>query len=81
MKQEERETPVHDASPWTAGVFCLHSVERQGGYLRRLPHSLFQQLGDDLVNHLIGQRPHFVLRLGLDRVLYQDRLILRHAQG
>ena len=49
--------------------------------LRRLLHSLFQQLGDDLFDHLIGQRSYLVRQLGLDRVWHQDRLVLRHPQG
>jgi hypothetical protein len=33
--------------------------------LRCLLHFLFQQLGNDLVKHLIGQRSDFVLGFGL----------------
>jgi len=50
-----------------------------GVSLRRLLHFLFQQFGDDLVDDLIGQRPHFLLGLRLDGVLYENRLVLRHA--
>jgi len=46
--------------------------------LGRLLHSLFQQPGNDLIDDLIGQRPHLVLRLGLDGMLHENRLVLRH---
>ena len=48
--------------------------------LRRLLHFLFQQFGNDLVDHLIGQRSYLVLGLGLDGMRHQDRLVLRHPQ-
>ena len=47
--------------------------------LRCLLHFLFQQLSNDLVDHLIGQRPHLIRELRLDRVRYQNWLVLRHS--
>jgi len=49
--------------------------------LRRLLHFLFQQLGNDLADHLISQRLHLIRELRLDRVWYQDWLVLRHSQS
>lgn len=47
--------------------------------LRRLLHFLLQQFGDDLIDDLIGQRSHFLLGFGLDGMLDENRLVLRHA--
>ena len=49
--------------------------------LRCLLHFLFQQLSNDLVDHLIGQRPHLIRELRLDRVRDQNWLVLRHPQS
>lgn len=43
--------------------------------------ALFQQFGNDLVDHLIGQCPHLILGLRLDWMLYEDWLVLWHAKG
>ena len=39
-----------------------------------------QQLGDDLVYDLVGQAADLVLGFGLDRMLYQNRFVVRHAE-
>lgn len=43
--------------------------------------ALPQQLGDNLVDDLIGQCSHLVRRLGLNRVLDQNGLVLGHPQN
>ena len=50
---------------------------RLGGLLL----SVSQQLGDDLVNDLIGQGADLVLGFGLDGVCDQDRLVVRQTQS
>ncbi len=40
-----------------------------------------QQLGDDLIDDLIGQCPDLIFRLWLDWMLNEDRLVLGHAKG
>src|SRR5207245_4779368 len=72
QKQHEPEFP----SPACAG-----EGEKSAACLRCLLHFLFQQLGNDLVDHLIGQRPYLIRELRLDRVRHQDRLVLRHPQS
>ncbi len=47
--------------------------------LRSLLRFLREQLADDLINNLISQRPDFVFGLGLNRMLDQDGLVLRHS--
>ncbi len=47
--------------------------------LRSLLRFLGEQLADDLINNLISQRPDFVLGLGLNRMLDQYGLVLRHS--
>ena len=48
--------------------------------LCRLLFSVIEQLADNLVNDLIRQGSDFVLGLGLNRMLNQNRLILRHPK-
>ena len=50
---------------------------RLGGLLLFVP----QQLGNDLVKDLIGQGANLVLSFGLDGMLNQNRLVVRHAKG
>ena len=45
--------------------------------MRLLP----QQLGHDLVHHLIGQRLYLLLGLGLNRMRHEDRFVLRQPQS
>lgn len=49
--------------------------------LRRLLYFLLEQCGDDLVDHLIRQRPDFLGGFGLNRMRNQNRLVLRHAES
>ena len=72
-QHNEGSTPVIGRSP--RPCFCPLTVR-----LRCLLHFLFQQFGNDLVDHLIGQRSYLVLGLGLDWVWDQDRIVLRHPQ-
>jgi|GEM_PF-6484140 len=48
--------------------------------LRRLLHFLFEQFGDDLLDHLIGERADFFGCFGLDRMRDKNRFVLCHAQ-
>jgi hypothetical protein len=47
---------------------------------RRLLFFLLKELGDNLVDHLIGQGADFILRLWLNRVLDENGLVLWHAE-
>lgn len=57
----------------------FHIENSTSATLRSLLRFLGEQLADDLINNLISQRPDFVLGLGLNRMLYQDGLVLRHS--
>ena len=48
--------------------------------LGSLLYFVFQQLGNDLINDLIGQRPDLIFRLWLDWMFDEDRLVLRHTK-
>ncbi len=49
--------------------------------LRSLLLFLSQQLADDLIDDLIGQRPDLIFGLWLDWMFDEDRLVLGHAKG
>lgn len=57
----------------------LRSLVASG--LCRLLYPLLEQLGNDLVDHLIRQRPDFLRGFGLNRMRHEYGLVLRHAEG
>ena len=46
--------------------------------LRCLLHFLFEQLSNNLLDHLIGQGSYLIRQLGLNRVWHQNGLVLWH---
>src|SRR3989442_15955618 len=73
--------PQKQREPEFPSPACAGEGEKRRGALRCLLHFLFQQLGNDLVDHQIGQRSHLIRELRLDRVRDQNWLVLRHPQS
>ncbi len=48
--------------------------------LRRLPRLLYEKFRDDLINHLVNQRAHFIRGFGLDGMGDKNWLVLREAE-
>lgn len=48
--------------------------------LRRLPRLLCEKFRDDLINHLVNQRAHFIRGFRLDGMRDKNRLVLWEAK-